>query len=136
MKEDIKAYLRANFTWMAMSLVLAALLVLESCQPAHAQIPAAANGYQRELTRVVQQEWGMNGRVAVHAAQIHQESAWRSNVNSPVGAQGLSQFMPHLGMDCRDLPRSGARRAVLPHLGHARPGTLQPLALAAATQRR
>lgn len=94
MKNDLKAYLREYGTWIAMSLVLATLLVLEGCQPAHAQIPAAAQGYQRELTRIVQQEWGMNGRVSLHAAQIHQESGWRSNVNSPVGAQGLSQFMP------------------------------------------
>ena len=70
------------------------LVALIACAPANAQIPSAANGYERELTRIVQQEWGMNGRVAVHAAQIHQESGWRSNVNSPVGAQGLSQFMP------------------------------------------
>lgn len=94
MIHDLKAFLREHGTRIAVCVVLATLLVLESCQPAHAQIPSAANGYQRELTRIVQQEWGMTGRVAVHAAQIHQESAWRSNVNSPVGAQGLSQFMP------------------------------------------
>ncbi|KKO05832.1 hypothetical protein LCGC14_0074730 [marine sediment metagenome] len=94
MMNDFKAYLREYGTWIAMSLVLATLLMLEACQPAHAQIPSAAQSYQRELTRIVQQEWGMNGRVSLHAAQIHQESGWRSNVNSPVGAQGLSQFMP------------------------------------------
>ncbi|ACL72731.1 phage-related lytic murein transglycosylase [Thioalkalivibrio sulfidiphilus HL-EbGr7] len=64
-------------------------------EAAHAQaLPAAAQQHQRELTRVVQQEWGMGGRVAVHAAQIHQESGWRAHVDSPVGAQGLAQFMP------------------------------------------
>ena len=110
MMNDIKAYLLANGTWIAMSLVLATLLVLESCQPAHAQIPSAAQGYQRELTRIVQQEWGMNGRVAVHAAQIHQESGWRSNVNSPVGAQGLSQFMPTTSKWIAE---------IYPDLGHA-----------------
>lgn len=72
-----------------------ALLLLLVCSFAHAvEIPTAAQGYQRELTRVVQQEWGLNGSVALHAAQIHQESAWRANVDSPVGAQGLAQFMP------------------------------------------
>ncbi|WP_205743465.1 transglycosylase SLT domain-containing protein [Halomonas alimentaria] len=82
-------------TRTALALMLIALLVLVSCQPALAQgIPGSAERYQRELTRVVQQEWGMAGRVAVHGAQIHQESAWRPGVNSPVGAQGLSQFMP------------------------------------------
>lgn len=80
-------------TRLGMVLLLLLILVV-SCQARAQGVPAAANGYQRELTRVVQQEWGMNGRVAVHAAQIHQESAWRAKVDSPVGAQGLSQFMP------------------------------------------
>lgn len=75
-------------------LIIIAFVGLAACAPAQAQIPTAAAQYQRELTRIVQQEWGMNGRVAVHAAQIHQESGWRASVNSPVGAQGLSQFMP------------------------------------------
>jgi soluble lytic murein transglycosylase-like protein len=57
-------------------------------------IPGQAAQYQRELTRIVQQEFGLPAPVALHAAQIHQESAWRANVDSPVGAQGLSQFMP------------------------------------------
>ncbi|SJN10193.1 Phage lysin [Halomonas citrativorans] len=80
-----------------MTRLLLAIITLASvfaCTPANAQIPNAAQQHQRELTRIVQQEWGIKGRVAVHAAQIHQESAWRPNVNSPVGAQGLSQFMP------------------------------------------
>ncbi|WP_297012897.1 transglycosylase SLT domain-containing protein [Thalassospira sp.] len=59
-----------------------------------AEVPATADQYRRELTRVVQQEWGLDGSVAVHAAQIHQESGWRAHVDSPVGAQGLAQFMP------------------------------------------
>lgn len=78
--------------------VLAALalsMLMFSCAPAHAQtIPSAAKSFQRDLTRIVQQEWGLGGSVAVHAAQIHQESAWRPNVSSHAGAQGLSQFMP------------------------------------------
>ncbi|MEX0745302.1 MAG: transglycosylase SLT domain-containing protein [Phycisphaeraceae bacterium] len=76
------------------TLLLLAILVA-SCQPVAAQgIPGNAAQYQRELTRIVQQEWGLPAPVAVHAAQIHQESAWRSRAESPVGAQGLSQFMP------------------------------------------
>ncbi|MDC8804233.1 lytic transglycosylase domain-containing protein [Halomonas pacifica] len=84
-------------TRTGLAVLLLATLAVTSCQATQAraqEIPSAATQYQRELTRIVQQEWGMNGRVAVHAAQIHQESAWRPDVNSPVGAQGLSQFMP------------------------------------------
>lgn len=39
--------------------------------------------------------WGLDAPVAVFAAQVHQESAWRPDAVSHVGAQGLlAQFMP------------------------------------------
>ncbi|WP_328184650.1 transglycosylase SLT domain-containing protein [Marinobacter sp. OP 3.4] len=75
--------------------LLVALLLLFLCAAANAQgIPGAADHYQRELTRIVQQEQGLDGLVVVYAAQIHQESGWRPGVDSPVGAQGIAQFMP------------------------------------------
>jgi soluble lytic murein transglycosylase-like protein len=41
---------------------------------------------------------GLNGeclhRWPTFAAQLHQESGWRPDAVSPVGAQGLAQFMP------------------------------------------
>lgn len=73
---------------------LVGFLLILLTSPSFAQIPSAANQYKRELTRVVQQEYGLQGNVALHAAQIHQESAWRADATSWVGAQGLSQFMP------------------------------------------
>nr|WP_323114452.1 transglycosylase SLT domain-containing protein [Pseudomonas guariconensis] len=73
-------------------LPLAALLV--SIQKARADVPAEAQQYRRELTRIVQAEWGLDGPVATFAAQVHQESRWRFNAKSPVGAQGLGQVMP------------------------------------------
>lgn len=87
-------------TWrreFALALLLLIILpvLLFACVPAiAAPIPAAAQQHQRLLTRIVQQEWGLNGSVAVIAAQIHQESTWRSDVDSHAGAQGLAQFMP------------------------------------------
>jgi hypothetical protein len=70
------------------------LVLLLFATTATAQIPSAANQYKRELTRVVQQEFGLQGNVAAHAAQIHQESAWKTEAKSWVGAEGLAQFMP------------------------------------------
>jgi hypothetical protein len=78
---------------------LIAVILLIFSTSAVAQIPANANAHKRDLTRIVQQEFGLNGNVALHAAQIHQESAWRTEVGdgrvkSSVGAQGFAQFMP------------------------------------------
>jgi len=89
-------------------------LLLFSCGgPVYAQtIPAAADGYKRELTRIVQQEWGLDAPVSVHAAQIHQESAWRPGVSSGAGAQGLAQFMPDT---------SAWIASIYPDLGEAAP---------------
>lgn len=60
---------------------------------AAAGIPGAAQQYQRPLTRLAQQEFGLDAPVALFAAQIHQESAWRTNAQSPY-ADGLAQFTP------------------------------------------
>jgi len=56
-------------------------------------IPREAQQHQRELTRLAQQEFGLSAPVALFASQIHQESSWRSAVESPY-AQGLTQFTP------------------------------------------
>lgn len=59
-----------------------------------ADVPQAAKHYQRDLTRQARAVWGMDAPVAAFAAQIHQESRWRTDARSPVGAQGIAQFMP------------------------------------------
>ncbi|OGS90966.1 MAG: lytic transglycosylase [Gallionellales bacterium GWA2_60_18] len=58
------------------------------------KVPRAALRYQRDLTRNARAVWGMDAPVAVFAAQIHQESRWRADARSVVGAQGIAQFMP------------------------------------------
>ncbi|MEB3470142.1 transglycosylase SLT domain-containing protein [Pasteurella multocida] len=78
------------------AMFLLALLVA-SClcvATAFAAIPPQAKQYQRELTRNSHLVWGLNAPVALFAAQVHQESQWKLNARSPVGAQGLAQFMP------------------------------------------
>lgn len=60
---------------------------------ASAQVPPAAQAYRRDLVRAAQDVWGMDAPVSLLAAQLHAESAWRPDAVSPVGAQGLAQFM-------------------------------------------
>lgn len=74
-------------------------LVLASCtpRPAHAQtvqIPQASALHRHRVEQVVADVWGVSGSPARLAAQLHQESAWRERARSPVGAQGIAQFMP------------------------------------------
>lgn len=59
-----------------------------------AELPRDALRYQRDLTRQARLVWGIDAPVATFAAQIHQESRWRSDAVSQVGAQGMAQFMP------------------------------------------
>lgn len=65
---------------------------------AHAQTlpnpPPQANAYRAELTRAAHSQWGLDAPIAALAAQVHQESAWRPNAVSRVGAIGMAQFMP------------------------------------------
>ena len=73
-----------------------ALLILALCaSPAKgAGIPAQANRHKATLIKCARLELGMQAPIALIAAQIHQESAWRESAVSPAGAQGLAQFMP------------------------------------------
>jgi soluble lytic murein transglycosylase-like protein len=66
----------------------------QAAKPAAPQPPAAALPYRSELTRTARAVWGLDAPVPVFAAQIHQESGWRADAVSPVGALGLAQFMP------------------------------------------
>ena len=59
-----------------------------------AEVPQAAHKYRGELTRNARLAWGLDAPIATFAAQVHQESGWKANAISRVGAQGLAQFMP------------------------------------------
>jgi len=50
--------------------------------------------YRALIVRESQFRFGIPAPAPVIAAQIQQESAWRPDARSPVGAQGLMQFMP------------------------------------------
>jgi len=76
----------------ATAAIAAALTVTASAWAS--PIPDQAREHQRHLTRAVQAHHGLSGPVALHAAIVHQESSWRPDARSPVGAKGLAQFMP------------------------------------------
>lgn len=74
--------------------VLLVVLLVLAAEHAPAQVPREAKQHQAALKRNAQMLWGLDAPVATFAAQIHQESRWRFDARSPVGAQGLAQFMP------------------------------------------
>lgn len=58
------------------------------------KIPRAAKIHQATLIRSAHAFWGLDAPIALFAGQIHAESRWRTDAKSPVGAEGLAQFMP------------------------------------------
>lgn len=78
---------------------LLSIILIESCSRAreaeahsgHDHIPPAAEQYRRTLIREVRYYMGLHEPMSRFAAQVHQESNWRSGVCSKY-ACGLSQF--------------------------------------------
>lgn len=72
---------------------LALILFFTVCVGISRAEPVAALQFKRQLIREVHYRWGLEGPVAVMAAQIAQESGWRPEVCS-LYACGLTQFTP------------------------------------------
>lgn len=92
-----EALWRGILTGAASVLLLALILLAVFLWPARARaqsIPDEAYRFKRDIVRAGQHVWGLNAPTAMFAAQIHQESRFRSDARSPVGAVGLAQFMP------------------------------------------
>ena len=81
---------------LAIVVSAAVILYLWLIGTAHSapSIPAQALQHRSQLIREARVQWGMSAPTATFAAQIHQESTWYADAVSPVGAQGLAQFMP------------------------------------------
>jgi soluble lytic murein transglycosylase-like protein len=79
--------------WLALALTVLTLILWASLASA-VDIPRRAYQYRSTLIRCARVEWGFEAPVATFAAQLHQESLWRADAKSPVGAGGLAQFMP------------------------------------------
>jgi soluble lytic murein transglycosylase-like protein len=78
--------------------VLLAVLII-GWAVAAAQVPARAEQYRRDLTRIAISVWGLDAPVSLLAGQIEQESGWRTDAVSWAGAKGLAQFMDATGRD-------------------------------------
>ncbi|ECU7995205.1 lytic transglycosylase domain-containing protein, partial [Salmonella enterica subsp. enterica serovar Toucra] len=89
---------KRNADWLYVSkivlLVLAAAFISIPSGSHAAEPPTAALKYRSDVIRSARVDWGLNAPVADFAAQLHQESGWNPAARSPVGAQGLAQFMP------------------------------------------
>lgn len=57
-------------------------------------IPAAAVVYRAAILRAWEYYFDLAEPASIAFAQIHQESRWKADARSPVGASGLGQFMP------------------------------------------
>lgn len=76
------------------ALVISILCVAHPFYSFADSIPNAAQQHRAVLVRSAHAVWGLDAPVATFAAQVHQESRWRNDARSPVGAEGLAQFMP------------------------------------------
>lgn len=61
-------------------------------------VPSSAYQYKSYLRSQVVRIWGLRQEISIFAAQIHQESSWRPNAQSPYAA-GLGQFTPATAED-------------------------------------
>jgi soluble lytic murein transglycosylase-like protein len=61
---------------------------------ARSVIPAQAYQYRARLIREAHANWGLDAPIPILAGQIEQESGWRTDAKSGVGALGICQFMP------------------------------------------
>lgn len=86
----------------AVVLLLLAVLAVGSChtaqaaesRPASVRVAPASALYRHRVEQATARAWGVQGSPARLAAQLHQESGFRADARSPVGAQGIAQFMP------------------------------------------
>jgi soluble lytic murein transglycosylase-like protein len=118
LRKGARTFLAALLSFVAGLLATLVLAGVSGQARAADQVPAAANRYKLTLKREAQRVWGLQAPVATFAAQVHQESRWRADARSPVGAHGLAQFMP---ATARWLPATAPADAHLAQVDTANP---------------
>lgn len=83
---------------MKIAMFALALLVVVSTGIA-TSIPPRAQMYRADMTQSAFRVFGPGAPIAELAGQIHQESGWRCDARSKVGALGCAQFMPSTAED-------------------------------------
>lgn len=85
---------RRSWMWGAtvMALLMMSLFIAALAQAS--EVPRAAYEYRRNIIQEGRSVWGVHAPTGAFAGQIAQESAWRPDARSRVGAAGLAQFMP------------------------------------------
>ena len=74
-------------------LLVTAILIFVNAVRANT-IPALAYKLKPQLIREVRFWWSVDYQPTIFFGQIHQESIWNPQAISPVGAMGLTQYMP------------------------------------------
>lgn len=69
-------------------------VAVKHAAPRLESVPAQAGQYRARLVREAHAAGGLMAPVPMFAAQLHQESGWKTTARSGVGAIGLAQFMP------------------------------------------
>jgi hypothetical protein len=115
---SVQLTLRRCAQAMLLLLLASAVLAFTGCVGAALaqSIPREAHQHKLALKREAQRVWGIAAPVATFAAQIQQESRWRPDARSPVGAVGLAQFMPATALWMGDIDaqlRSASRAAAV-----------------------
>lgn len=79
---------------MKIAMFSLAMLVVVATGIATSSVPTAAQPFRADMTKSAYRVFGPGAPIAELAGQIHQESGWRCDATSRVGALGCAQFMP------------------------------------------
>lgn len=88
----------SGIVWFLIGFAFITVLATCAPTPAHAaeravRVPEVATTYRLKIEREAVRNFGLEAPAARLAAQVHQESGWRSDAASAY-AQGLAQFTP------------------------------------------